>query len=149
MSMQTNTLLETCRLLSLSSNDFLTITLPYTMPQLFASRNLSAIEAISNQLDKPAPSLFFDTSADVLARIFLLEGDDETEMSLAFTVDVLSRSSKTKKISLTSIIKSWVIPLLGKLIIALGDQDEQKTRNVSHCYSRLSVAHHLSHSLEG
>lgn len=130
MSAQTNTLLETCRFLSLSPNDFLTLTLPYTMPQLFASRNSPAIEAISNQLDKTAPALFFETSADVLAHIFLLE-DDETELSLAFTVDVLSQNSKNRKISLTSIIKSWIIPLLGKLVLALGDPDRPKARSVS------------------
>ena len=130
MSAQTNTLLETCRFLSLSPNDFLTLTLPYTMPQLFASRNSPAIEAISNQLDKTAPALFFETSADVLAHIFLLE-DDETELSLAFTVDVLSQNPKNRKISLTSIIKSWIIPLLGKLVLALGDPDRPKARNVS------------------
>lgn len=124
-----NTLLETCRFLSLCPNDFLSLTLPHTIPELFAGRNLPGIEAISNQLDESAPGLFFETSADVLTHIFLLESEEETSSALAFTVDVLS--SKTRKISLSSVIKSWIIPVLGKLVIALGEPERQKARNVS------------------
>lgn len=121
MPTQPNVLVETCRFLSLSPNDFLSVTLPYTLPQLFATCNLPAIEAISNELVKTPANLLFETSADVLAHVFLLKDDKETEKALAFMVEVLSRGSNKKKISLANVIKGWIIPLLAKLVIALGD----------------------------
>ncbi|KAH8118429.1 hypothetical protein DFH11DRAFT_1686601 [Phellopilus nigrolimitatus] len=125
MPRQPNALLETCRFLSLSPNDFLSVTLPHTLPQLFATCNSSSLESIHKELGKSVSSLFLNASADVLAHVFLLKRVEETDQALMFILQTLSEAANNTKIGLSNIVKSCIIPLLGKLVITMGDENRE------------------------
>lgn len=129
MSSKPNTLLELCRFLSLSSADFFSITLSHTLPQLFATCNMQALETIGKELEKSVSSLFLNASADVLAHVYVLN-DHESEKAIDFILRTLCEAANNAKIGLPSVIKSCIIPLLGKLVISMGDQDQGEVKKV-------------------
>ncbi|KAI5124851.1 hypothetical protein M0805_007285 [Coniferiporia weirii] len=129
MPRQPNALLETCRFLSLSRNDFLSVTLPHTLPQLFATCDSAALDNLHNELGKPISGLFLNASADVLAHVFLLKKAEETDKALRFILRILSEAANNAKIGLLNVVKSCVIPLLGKLVICMGDPDDEAAKD--------------------
>lgn len=131
MPQQPNALLETCRFLSLSPRDFLSVTLPSTLPHLFGSRNLPALNAVQRELGRPLSSLFLNNSAEVLAHVFLLEGTRNTDKSLEFILNTLSEAANNAVIGVSNVVKSCIMPLLGNLVVAMGDQDKKQSDAVS------------------
>ncbi|KAL5508165.1 hypothetical protein ACEPAH_5783 [Sanghuangporus vaninii] len=125
MPLRPNAMLETCRFLSLSPSDFLSVTLPYTLPRLFGTCNSSALEHIHKELGKSVSTLFLNASADILAHVFLLKNPDDTDKALSFILSTLSEAANRAKIGLGNVVKSCIVPLLGKLVVKLGDEDRE------------------------
>ncbi|EJD01349.1 uncharacterized protein FOMMEDRAFT_111106 [Fomitiporia mediterranea MF3/22] len=131
MPQRPNALHETCQFLSQSPNDFLSMTLQYTLPPLFAASNSAALESIQGELGKSVSTLFLNTSPDILARGFLLKTSSETDKALSFILRTLSSAANNAKIGLANVVKSCIVPLLGKLVIAMGDENLEEAENAT------------------
>ncbi|TFK43883.1 hypothetical protein BDQ12DRAFT_199518 [Crucibulum laeve] len=131
MCIQPSLLSEACRLMSIAPGDFISITLPRTLPQVFAECKLPVLEAVSRELGANPPSLLLKHSPQVLAHVFLLPRANDTTKALNFIVKVLTDAArnadpsamKEKRIDIQSLVKSCVVPLLAELVVAMGDED--------------------------
>lgn len=127
---QPNILIETCRFLALSPPDFLSMTLVHTLPVLFGLQNLVALNSISKKLGKSKTSLFLVASSEILSHIFLLKNQEETESALSFVLETLGETVNKSNVSLHNIIRSCIIPLLGRLVVATGSDNQEFSQNV-------------------
>lgn len=131
LALQPNLLTETCRFLSLSPSDFLSVTLPHTLPHLFATCNADALRKLSVEVKQIVSALFLNASPQILAHVFSLPGSTETERSLNFITRTLNEATNSgSKIVIQSVVRSCLIPLLGLLIIAMGDESRIIADNV-------------------
>lgn len=129
--LQPNLLTETCRFLSLSPSDFLSVTLPHTLPRLFATCNADALQKVSAEVKQNVSTLFINASPHILAHVFSLPGSAETEKSLNFITRTLNEATNNgAKIVIQSIVRSCLIPLLGLLVISMGDERRTIADNV-------------------
>lgn len=140
-------LLECCRFISMPPTDYISSTLPRTLPQLFANCEQKALEKISKELQVKLSTLFLNRSHDILAYVFLLDNDVSTNKAISFTLRILSQAADNAEIRIHSVIKSCVVPLLAKLVNALGDEDENKvtavrTQTTTTTKSRLTILLH-------
>ena len=74
--------------------------------------------------------MFLKESADVLAHAFLLKNNRDTNKVLAFILEILNSAASSADINLSNVVKSCVLPLLGKLVIGMGDPDPEAAENV-------------------
>lgn len=109
---------------------------------LVCSRNEQALQKVAQELKKSPVS--FVTTPEVLSHVFLLETREGTELVLGFILDLLMRSRKnaTEPITVLMIVKSTVVPLLGELVIYMGESDAgqaNKVIEVSYYYSYIFI----------
>ena len=121
---------ETCRFLSREPVDFLTLTLPYTLPILAASRAKDVIDVLSGQLGKTAAVLLLDKSAEVLAHIFLLESSTQTETAYEFVRAIITNAAPQGSVGDLSLVRHCAFSLLGEIAISLGDEDQARVKRV-------------------
>jgi serine/threonine-protein kinase ATR len=124
-------LMESCRLMSISPTDFISVTLPRTLPQLFAGCELKVLEAIAKDLATKPSSLFLKHSHEVLAHVFLLQGPGQTNKALTFILKVLTDAAENATIDIQNVVKSCVVPLLAELVIVMGDENAETAEMVS------------------
>ncbi|KAJ7581045.1 hypothetical protein C8J56DRAFT_793738 [Mycena floridula] len=120
---QPSLLMEYCRLVSIAPADFITLTLPRTLPSLFASRELKVLETVARELSIALPFLLLKHSHDILAHIFLLPDSAQTISCLAFVVQVLTDARSDVSIDVHSVVKSCVVSLLAEIVVILGDEN--------------------------
>lgn len=123
-------LLETCRFLSSTPSDFLSVTLPHTLPQLFGNCNRDALERISKELGKKLSSMFLNSSAEILGHVFMLLYPGQTDKALTFILYILTEAANNAKIAIGSVVKSCIVPLLANLVIAMGAEDATESETV-------------------
>ncbi len=119
-----------CRLMSISTMDFLSTTLAKTLPSLFADREQAVLEAMAKELNQRPADLFLKHSPEVLAHIFRM--DRGTQEGLDFITKMLTSavSASAKKVDVQSVVKSYLVPLLADLVTSLGDRNEREVENV-------------------
>lgn len=127
---QPTLLSEACRFISVPPVDYISSTLPRTLPHLFANCEQKALEKISNDLQSKLSNLFLQRSHEILAHIFLLENDHSTNKAIDFILRVLNQAAESAAIGIHSVIKSCVVPLLAILVNSLGDEDPAKVASV-------------------
>ncbi|KAJ7849841.1 hypothetical protein B0H14DRAFT_3085988 [Mycena olivaceomarginata] len=108
-------LAESCRIMHVSPQDFISTTLPRTLPHLFAACEVRVIEAIGNALNSKPSTLLLNHSADILAHLFLLRGPGQTDKAMTTLLD--------KGIDTQSVVKSSIVQLIAQLVIVMGDED--------------------------
>lgn len=128
-------LLECCRFISMPPTDYISSTLPRTLPQLFANCEHKALEKISKDLQVKLSTLFIQKSHDILAYVFLLDSDASTNKAISFILRILSQAADNAEIRIHSLIKSCVVPLLAKLVNSLGDEDEDRVAAVCNSFA--------------
>ncbi|KAF8165694.1 hypothetical protein B0H34DRAFT_690087 [Crassisporium funariophilum] len=111
---------EACRLMSIAPADFIAITLPRTLPQLFASCDQRVLEIIAKESSLKASSLLLKHSHGILAHIFLLPNQASTTKALNFVIKILTDATNSS-IDVQSVVKSCVVPLLAELVVVMGD----------------------------
>ncbi|KAI6100243.1 hypothetical protein F5141DRAFT_1009738 [Pisolithus sp. B1] len=116
-------LAETCQFLSVRPRDFLSVTLPWTLPFVFANCDNKVLEEISTELEKTPASFFLSHSHDILSFVFRLQGPGETRKALTFIVNVVAPESTM--VDIKSIVGSCLVPLLAELVMVLGDENEE------------------------
>ncbi|EIW76220.1 hypothetical protein CONPUDRAFT_158248 [Coniophora puteana RWD-64-598 SS2] len=122
--MKPTMIIETSRFLMIRHQDFLNLTLPFTLPQLFASCDFRAIEQVADEVGIKQSKLFLDHSHIVLANVFQLQGPGQPAKSLNFIVNALMKDSAPNSkasIDVQSITQICIVPLLAELVIFLGD----------------------------
>lgn len=126
-------LLEYSRLVSVAPKDFMTITLPRTLPPIVASRDFKVLQKIAHDLSLKPSLMLLKHSHEILAHIFLLQNSSETNKALHFIVQVLkeARADTTIDIDIQSVVKSCVVPLLAELVVKLGHEDPLVSQCVS------------------
>ncbi|KAL0950115.1 hypothetical protein HGRIS_010112 [Hohenbuehelia grisea] len=118
---QPNLLTETCRLISMNTTDFISTTLPRTLPRIFTNCETKVLEAIAKDLETKPSTLFIEHSHEIFAHIFLLPSELATNNALDFVLAILTSATGTNEILISSVVNSCIIPLLSELVVALGD----------------------------
>lgn len=124
---------EFCRFISYSPSSFLTQTLVDYLPGLISECCRQELDTISKIMGTNVANLIIEKPAEVLERIFMLDGDGSTKKALDLVVQYLpsAPSSSQQSLGIGSLVKSKLIALLGRLIIQLGDHDESVKQLVS------------------
>lgn len=120
------------RFVSMDSPELVRHTLSDTLPYLFVNRNDRVLDAIGAELGEKVSTLLMEHSSDILARIFLLPNDVETNRTLSFIVKVLNDDTKgNSDIQVKNIVQTCYIPLLAELVIVMGEDGSARVDNVS------------------
>lgn len=119
---------ETCRFLSVHPTDFISVTLPKTLPYLFANSEAKIIEEISEDLGQTILSLFMEHSHQILAYVYQQHGPAQTTGSLTFIRNIIFRGAESKSADLTvrGMVQSCVVALLAELVVVLGHANEER-----------------------
>ncbi|KAG2115849.1 uncharacterized protein F5147DRAFT_751291 [Suillus discolor] len=119
---------EMCRFLSVHPADFITVTLPKTLPYLFANSEAKIIEEISEDLRRTILSLFMEHSHQILAYVYQQHGPAQTTRSLTFIKNIIFRGAESKSADLTvrGMVQSCVVALLAELVVVLGHENEER-----------------------
>jgi hypothetical protein len=120
-------------------SNFLETLLPHYLPALVSTCSRTQLDTIAKTLEQTVAALIIHNSADVLEKVFLLETTAQTEASLTMIDEYLNaaapkrrRGEKEKESSaLASMVKSCIVPLLGKLVFELGNLEMDRKNVVS------------------
>lgn len=137
MCTQPSMLTEACHFLSVTTPVFISATLQYTLPPLFANCESRVLEQVANNTSQKVSYLFLNRSHDILSYIFLLKGPGQTNKALSFILQLLRNAADTASIDIQSVIKSCMVPLLAHLVVGMGDEDPDKAEQVSDNISTL------------
>lgn len=136
LPLQPHFLRETCRIMSIAPDDFILISLPRTLPELFATCDQKVIDAIAKELETKVSTLLIQHSPGILARVFLLPSQASTTKALNFIIKTLTAaapsSASSSPIDVQSVVKSCLIPLLAELVVVLGDEHTGTAQQVHH-----------------
>ncbi|KAH9938115.1 uncharacterized protein B0H18DRAFT_1080892 [Fomitopsis serialis] len=136
-------LAESCRFLSLRSDGFVSATLHHTLPQLFGTCNVKALEAVARETRERISQLFLQYSHQILAYAFRLQGPGASNKVLNFIVTLLREASQQAlELDLSSLVGSCKIPLLAELITVLGDEDPDQAEYLSLTRNRRRLSKH-------
>lgn len=134
LSTQPDILGEACRVMTIAPADFITITLPHTLPQIFASCDQKVLDQITKTLHIKASTLLLKHSHGILAHIFLLPSQAATTKALNFVIQILTDATSSA-IDIQSVVKSCVVPLLAELVVVMGDENPDIAKQVrEHVY---------------
>ncbi|KAH8096675.1 hypothetical protein BXZ70DRAFT_1032531, partial [Cristinia sonorae] len=120
---QPTVLVEVCRFLAVQTSAFMNVTQSYTLPHLFADRDVRTLEAMGEELGTKPHSMFLTYAPVILAHAFLLP-PGQTNSVLTFIVGVLQEASGSSTIDMPSVVRSCVMNLLAELVIVMGQEDE-------------------------
>ncbi|KAJ3818475.1 hypothetical protein EV361DRAFT_810329 [Lentinula raphanica] len=123
---------ETCRLMCISITDFLRITLPKTLPTVFAKQDHQLLEAMDKELAQTPASMFLHNSHIILAHAYRLSVGTQDVLNFItrmLSSAAVSQNGKRTVVDAQSITKACVIPLLADLVTSLGDHDEEVAQN--------------------
>ncbi|OBZ70466.1 Serine/threonine-protein kinase atr [Grifola frondosa] len=127
---------EFCRFISVSPGDFLSVTLNRTLPQLFASCDLKVLEAISAEIGQTPAYLLIDQTHHILAYVFRLPNVGQINKVLAFILNILRSATRDDTIDTATLVRSCLVPLLGELVIVLGDENDDIVQTTRAAESR-------------
>lgn len=129
---QPDLLAEACHVMSIAPADFITITLPRTLPEVFASCDQRVLDAITKAVSTKASTLLLKHCHGILAHIFLLPSQAATTKALKFVIKVLTDATSSA-IDIQSVVKSCVVPLLAELVVVMGDENHEVAQQVRTC----------------
>ncbi|KAF8592595.1 hypothetical protein K439DRAFT_1625944 [Ramaria rubella] len=119
--------LQTCNFLEMSASKFYNLTIGHFLPHLVCTCNGDVLSKVARELRKSPVSLV--TTHDVLACVFLLDRPGQTERVFNFILELLvqSKNDTSGDVTVLMLVKSTVVPLLGEIVICLGDEDQRRT----------------------
>jgi serine/threonine-protein kinase ATR len=125
---QPNADIETCRFISVHPTNFISVTLPKTLPYLFANSKAKVLEEISEDLSETIMSLFMEHSHQILAHVYQQHGPAQTTRSLTLIMNIISRGAEPKPADFTvrGMVQSCVVALLADLVVVLGHENEEQ-----------------------
>lgn len=129
LPLQPELLGEACHVMGVAPRDFIHLTLPRTLPVLFATGDVKVLNKIAKELSTKISALVLNYSSYILAHIFLLPGQSATKKALTFVAKVLTDAS-TSSIDIPSVVRSCVVPLLADLVVEMGDENNINAKQV-------------------
>lgn len=122
--------LQTCGFLGMTASKFYNLTIIHFLPHLVCTCNGDALNKVAKELKKSPVSLI--TTHDVLAQVFLLEGPGQSEVVFTFILKLLlqTKSGDSGEITVLMLVKSTIVPLLGEIVICMGDEDPKRVEQV-------------------
>ncbi|TBU47261.1 hypothetical protein BD309DRAFT_856414 [Dichomitus squalens] len=116
---------EFCRLLSVTLEDFVNLTLKHSLPPLFADGQAKVLEAVAAIVRKHNIALLvLDGAHWILSHSFMLTGIGQTNRGLQFILGVLRENAQDPTaIDIASVARSCLINLLGEIVVCLGDEN--------------------------
>ncbi|KAF9006738.1 hypothetical protein BDQ17DRAFT_1389499 [Cyathus striatus] len=117
------TLEKFCGLAKVGIAEFLKMTLPYTVPTLFASCSVKILDAVAKEIGSATYKLFVERTHQVLASIFLLPESTDTTVAIHFIMKLMNDATNAE-IDQITVIKSCFIQLLAELVVVMGDNKE-------------------------
>jgi len=131
---------EACRVMAIAPADFIVITLPRTLPSVFADCDRRVLDLITQELSTKASSLFIKHSHNILAYIFRLPDQPSTTKALNFVIQVLTEATSSSvdvqnpitnsSIDILSVVKSCLVPMLAELVVVMGDERHELAEQV-------------------
>ena len=124
---------ETCRLLTLSANDFIARSLTVSLPHFVISRDSGVLDRLAQELAVPLSHVLLQSSHEILSRIFLLPSGGETKNALSFLTSILqdALSNKEKEsINVEDLVRSCTVSLITNLVVALGAEATRDAQQV-------------------
>ncbi|KAK7033561.1 hypothetical protein VNI00_012785 [Paramarasmius palmivorus] len=118
-------LAEACKVMAISTHDFLTITLSRTVPSIVGARNQIVLDTIAKEIGSKPANILMKHAHETLAYAFLLPTEAETTAVLDFFIQTLTAAQPQVQIDAQNVVKSCVVPLLAELVIIMGDADAQ------------------------
>ncbi|KAH9482313.1 Serine/threonine-protein kinase ATR [Psilocybe cubensis] len=122
LPLQPELLGEVSHVMGFPPRDFIRLTLPYTLPMLFATNDVKGLNKVAKELSTKVSALILNHSSCILAHIFLLPGQSAAKKALTFIAKILTDAS-TSSIDIPSVVRSCVVPLLADLVIEMGDEN--------------------------
>lgn len=117
---------DACQLMQVSSNNFLSITLPKTLPPVLVRCDAKTLDMLARHLDKEQHALFVGEGMHLhLAPIFLLKTPEETNKSIDFILGILNQATSIV-IDLRQVLPGCTTPLLTEIIVEMGDINPNK-----------------------
>ena len=113
---------------------FITVTLGFTLPPLFADRQREILDAMAREVNKEVYELFFSYASKILAHIFLLSKPGRTTAALNFIVELLSGATgphENLNISAQTAVRGQTIDVISEIVMKMGDDDPSATQLVS------------------
>lgn len=122
------------------------MSLPFFLPDLVAGCARRELTLISSMLDRSIAALILQASEQVFSHVFILGGPGETERALQFILESLSEVplNSQKQIGISNLVKSCLVPLLGRLVIELGSEERGKYDKVFSTFAPDPVKDQLS-----
>jgi serine/threonine-protein kinase ATR len=122
--------LQTCNFLDMSPSKFYNLTITHFLPHLVCTCNADALNKVAREIRTSPVSLV--TTHDVLAHVFLLDEPGRTERVFKFILDLLIESKKdvSDEVTVLMLVKSTVVPLLGEIVICMGDEEPKRADQV-------------------
>lgn len=122
--------LQTCSFLDMSPGKFYNLTIAHFLPHLVCTCNGDALSKVAHEIKVSPVSLV--TKHDVLAHVFLLDEPGWTDKVFKFILDLLVQSQKdsSEEVTVMMLVKSTVVPLLGEIVICMGDENPKRVDQV-------------------
>lgn len=122
--------LQTCNFLDMSPSKFYNLTIIHFLPHLVCTCNGDALNKVAREIKVSPVSLV--TTHHVLAQVFLLDEPGRTESVFQFILDLLLQRKKdaSEEVTVLMLVKSTVVPLLGEIVICMGDEDAKRVHQV-------------------
>jgi len=114
----------------MSASKFYNLTVTHFLPHLVCTCNGDVLNKVAREIRVSPVSLV--TTHDVLAHVFLLGEPGRTEEVFKFILDLLVQSTNdaSEKVTVLMLVKSTVVPLLGEIVICMGDEDPKRVDQV-------------------
>lgn len=117
-------LIEVCSFISTRAPAFIAVTLPHTLPDLFARCERDTLDTLSREIGVSIQILFLDHAPRILAHVFMLASPGRTSKALNFIVATLaSVSPDSAAIDIQFIVRSYLMDLIGNIVMRMGDED--------------------------
>lgn len=127
MMTQPAILVECARFIAIQPSAFISVTLPHTLPIVFATTDLPVLQQIAKELSRKPSILFINHAPDILAHVFMLQGPGQTSKALSFVLQVLRDDAQDAEgIDMNSVVKSCITKLLCELVTILGDNRTER-----------------------
>ena len=113
---------------------FITVTLPVTLPLLFAGSQKDVLFAIAKELNAELFELFFNHAAKILAHIFMISKPGATTGALNFIVELLSSVGNhggQGRITTQSVVRGQIIDVVSEIVMKMGEEDPAAVQLVS------------------
>uniref|UniRef100_A0A0W0G3C2 non-specific serine/threonine protein kinase n=1 Tax=Moniliophthora roreri TaxID=221103 RepID=A0A0W0G3C2_MONRR len=130
-------LAEACKVMAISTQDFLTVTLSRTVPYIVGARNQNVLDTIAKEIGSKPATILMKYAHQTLAHAFLLPTEAETNTVIEFVIQTLTAAQPNVTIDAQSIVKSCVVPLLAELVIVMGDAEPQAVQMAKVALSRV------------